>query len=105
MAAILSANGMRGIATVVFGAASLLLVLLYVFATEANSRIPGDSLVAWWVRLIVPALAAVLVVKPVVDAHFAVVEVATVIATMLGACAASVAASLSREPRVAAKSE
>ncbi|OBH38284.1 hypothetical protein A5690_04790, partial [Mycobacterium intracellulare] len=62
MAAILSAHGMRVITTVVFGAAALLLVLLYVFATEANSRIPGDSLVAWWVRLIVPALAAVLVV-------------------------------------------
>lgn len=105
MAATLSAHGMRGIATVVFGAAALLLILLYVFATEANSRIPGDSLVAWWVRLIVPALAVVLVVKPVVDAHFAVVEVATVIATMLGACAASVAASLSRAPRVVAKSE
>lgn len=74
----------RGIATVVFGAAALLLVLLYVFATEANSRIPGDSLVAWSVLLIVPALAVVLVVKPVVDAHFAVVEVATVIATMPG---------------------
>lgn len=103
MAAVLSAHGMRGIATVVFGAAALLLVVLYVFATEANSRIPGDSLVAWWVRLIVPALAVVAVVKPVVDAHFAGVEVATVIATMLGACAASVAASLSREPRVAGK--
>lgn len=95
----------RVITTVVFGAAALLLVLLYVFATEANSRIPGDSLVACWVRLIVPALAAVLVVKPVVDAHFARVEVATVIATMLGACAASVAASLSRAPRIPAKSE
>lgn len=81
------------------------MLVMCMCCTEANSRIPGDSLVAWCVRLIVPALAAVLVVKPVVDAHFAVVEVATVIATMLGACAASVAASLSREPRVAAKSE
>lgn len=103
MAAVLSAHGMRGIATVVFGAAALLLVVLYVFATEANSRIPGDSLVAWWVRLIVPALAVVAVVKPVVDAHFAGVEVATVIATTFGACAAIAAASLSREPRVVGK--
>ncbi|BBY11620.1 hypothetical protein [Mycobacterium marseillense] len=100
MAGVLSAPGLRGIATVLFGAAALLLVVLYVFVTEANSRIPDDSVVAWWVRLIVPALAVVAVVKPIVDAHFAAVEVATVVAAMLGVCAAVAAAALSKGPRI-----
>jgi hypothetical protein len=105
MAGVLSAPGLRGIATVLFGAAALLLVVLYVFVTEANSRIPDDSVVAWWVRLIVPALAVVAVVKPIVDAHFAAVEVATVVAAMLGVCAAVAAAALSKGPRIPGESE
>ncbi|MEE3750652.1 hypothetical protein [Mycobacterium intracellulare] len=100
MAAVLSAHGARAVAAVVFGAAALLLVVLYVAVAEANSRIPGDSVVAWWVRLIMPALAVVAVVKPVVDAHLGVVEVATVIVAMLGVCAALAVASLSRAPGV-----
>lgn len=105
MAAVLSAPGLRGIATVVFGAATLFLVAVYVFVTEANSRIPDDSVVAWWVRLIVPALAVVAVIKPVAAAHFAVVEVATVIVAMFGVCAAVAAASMSRGPRTARRAE
>lgn len=100
MAAVLSAHGARAVAAVFFGAAALLLVVLYVAVAEANSRIPGDSVVAWWVRLIMPALAVVAVVKPVVDAHLGVVEVATVIVAMLGVCAALAVASLSRAPGV-----
>lgn len=105
VAAVLSAPGLRGIATVVFGAATLFLVAVYVFVTEANSRTPDDSVVAWWVRLIVPALAVVAVIKPVAAAHFAAVEVATVIVAMFGVCAAVAAASMSRGPRTARRAE
>lgn len=105
MAAVLSAHGMRDIAIIAFGAATLLLVVLYVSVTEANSRIPDDSVVAWWVRLIVPALGLVAVVKPVVDADFAAVEVATVIAATLGVCAAVAAASQASAPSTPTKSE
>ncbi len=76
------------------GAAPLLLMALYVFVTEANSRIPGDSVVAWWVRLVMPALAAVAVVKPLVDSEFASVAVATVVAAAAAVCAARAAAAL-----------
>lgn len=105
MAAVLSAHGVRDVATIAFGAATLLLVVLYVSVTEANSRIPDDSVVAWWVRLIVPALGLVAVVKPVVIAHFAAVEVATVIAATLGVCAAVAAASQASAPSTPTKSE
>lgn len=105
MAAVLSAHGARDIATIAFSAATLLLVVLYVSVTEANSRIPDDSVVAWWVRLIVPALGLVAVVKPVVDADFAAVEVATVIAATLGVCAAVAAASQASAPSTPTKSE
>lgn len=91
-AAVLSAHGARWIATVILGAAFLLLMALYVFVTEANSRVPGDSVVAWWVRLVMPAVAVVAVVKPVADAQFASLQLATVIAAALGVCAAAAAA-------------
>ncbi|OBI41182.1 hypothetical protein, partial [Mycobacterium colombiense] len=67
VAGVISVHGARWIGLVVLGAAPLLLMVLYVFVTEANSRIPGDSAVAWWVRLVMPALGVVAVVKPLVD--------------------------------------
>lgn len=99
VAIVVSAHGARWIGLVILGAAPLLLMALYVFVTEANSRIPGDSVVAWWVRLVMPAVAAVAVVKPLVDSEFAAVEVATVVAAVLGVCAAGGAAALLTRPR------
>lgn len=99
VATVVSAHGARWIGLVILGAAPLLLMALYVFVTEANSRIPGDSVVAWWVRLVMPAVAAVAVVKPLVDSEFAAVEVATVVAVVLGVCAAGGAAALLTRPR------
>ncbi|OBH41787.1 hypothetical protein [Mycobacterium mantenii] len=106
VAAAVSAHGARGIGLVILGAAPLLLMALYVFVTEANSRIPGDSVVTWWVRLLMPALAVVVVVKPLADSGFAPVQVATVVAAVLGVFAAGGAAALLAPSRgLAAKSE
>lgn len=105
VSAVISAHGARGIGVVILGAAPLLLIALYVLVTEANSRIPGDSVLAWWVRLLMPALAAVAVIKPLVDSGFAPVQVATVAAALLGVCAAGGTAALLAPPRLAAKSE
>ncbi|BBY41424.1 hypothetical protein MMAN_55580 [Mycobacterium mantenii] len=105
VAAVVSAHGARWIGVVILGAAPLLLIALYVFVTEANSRIPGDSVVAWWVRLLMPALAAVAVIKPLADSGFAPVQVATVVAALFGVCAAGGAAALLAPPSLAAKSE
>ncbi|GAB1811621.1 hypothetical protein MUNTM_06590 [Mycobacterium sp. MUNTM1] len=99
VAVVVSAHGARWIGLVILGAAPLLLMALYVFVTEANSRIPGDSVVAWWVRLVMPALGVVAVVKPLVDSEFASVEVATVVAAAIGVCAAGAAAALLARPR------
>ncbi len=104
--AVLSAHGARWIGLVTLGAAPLLLMALYVFVTEANSRIPGDSVVAWWVRLVMPALGAVAVIKPLVDSEFASVAVATVVVAAVAVGAAlAVAALLARPGDRAAKSE
>ncbi|MGV0038774.1 hypothetical protein [Mycobacterium colombiense] len=106
VAAAVSAHGARWIGLVILGAAQLLLMALYVFATEANSRIPCDSVVAWWVRLVMPAVAVVAVVKPLVDSDFAAVQVATVVAAAVVVCAAGAAAALPARPRdSAAESE
>ncbi|OBB92095.1 hypothetical protein [Mycobacterium sp. 852002-40037_SCH5390672] len=94
VAAVISAHGARWIGLVILGAAPLLLMALYVFATEANSRIPGDSVVTWWVRLVMPALGVVAVAKPLADSAFASVEVATVVAAAAAVCAAGAAAVL-----------
>ena len=103
--AVVSAHGARWIGLVILGAAPLLLIALYVFVTEANSRIPGDSVMAWWVRLVIPALGAVAVVKPLVDSQFASVAVATVVAAAVAVGAAlAVAALLARPGDRAAKS-
>lgn len=99
VAAVVSAHGARVIGLVILGAAPLLLMALYVVVTEADSRIPGDSVVAWWVRLVMPALGVVVVVKPLVDSEFALVEVATVVAAAIGVCAAGGAAALLARPR------
>lgn len=99
VAAVVSTHGARWIGLVILGAAPLLLMALYVFVSEANSRIPGDSVVAWWVRLVMPALAVVAVVKPLVDSGFASVEVATVVAAAIGVCAAGAAAAPLARPR------
>ncbi|WP_406816714.1 hypothetical protein [Mycobacterium sp. M23085] len=105
IAAVISTHGTRWIGLILLGAAPLLLMALYVFATEANSRIPGDSVVAWWVRLLMPAVAVLAVVKPLVDSRFAPVEVATVITAAIGVCAAGAAAALlRRSPDRTAKS-
>lgn len=96
LAAAVSARvtGDRGIAMVLLGAAPLLLIVLYVFMSEANSRIPGDSVAAWWVRLVMPSLALIAVVKPIADFHFAPVPVATVIAAAVTVFAAAALASI-----------
>ncbi|OSC25116.1 hypothetical protein B8W69_19455 [Mycobacterium vulneris] len=94
VAVVVSAHGTRWIGLVILGAAPLLLMALYVFVTEANSRIPDDSVVAWWVRPLMPAVGVVAVVKPLVDSELASVEVATVVAAAIGVCAAGAAAAL-----------
>lgn len=98
VSAVVSAHGARWIGLVILGAAPLLLMALYVFATEANSRIPGDSVVAWWVRLVVPALGVVAVVKPLADSEFASVALATVVAAAVGVGAALAVAALVARP-------
>lgn len=105
VAVVVSAHGMRSIGMVILGAAPLLLMALYVLVAEANSRIPGDSVVAWWVRLVMPALAVVAVVKPLVDSQFAPVQVATVVAAAIGVGAAGAAPLLARHRERTAKSE
>ncbi|RAV07802.1 hypothetical protein DQP57_18275, partial [Mycobacterium colombiense] len=99
IAAVVSAHGARLIGLAILGAAPLLLMALYVFVTEANSRIPGDSALAWWVRLVMPALGVVAVVKPLADSGFASVELATVIAAAIGVSTAGAAAVLLASPR------
>ncbi|MEE2852211.1 MAG: hypothetical protein VX424_06100 [Actinomycetota bacterium] len=94
VAVVVSAQRAGWIGPAIFGAVPLLLMVLYVFVTEANSRIPGDSVVAWWVRLVMPALAVVAVVKPIVDSEFAGVRVATVVAAAIGVGAAAAAAAV-----------
>ncbi|OBF63724.1 hypothetical protein A5753_02330 [Mycobacterium sp. 852002-51971_SCH5477799-a] len=98
ISAVVSAHGARWIALVILGAAPLLLMALYVFVTEANSRIPDDSVVAWWVRLVVPALGVVAVVKPLADSEFASVALATVVAAAVGVGAALAVAALVARP-------
>lgn len=106
VAAVISAQGARWIGSVILGAAPLLLMALYVFVTEANSRLPDDSVVAWWVRLMMPALGLAAVVKPLADSEFASVAVATVVTAAIGVCAAGAAAALLVPPRgLAAESE
>jgi hypothetical protein len=96
--AVVSAHGARWIGLAILGATPLLLMTLYVFVTESNSRLPGDSVVAWWVRLVMPALGVVAVVKPLADSGFASVQVATVIAAAIGVAAAGAAAVLLARP-------
>ena len=51
--------------------AALLLLVVYVLAVEAYSRISTDSTVGWWLRLFMPAVLAVAVVLPLLAADFA----------------------------------
>ncbi|GAB5000641.1 hypothetical protein MAHJHV63_54840 [Mycobacterium avium subsp. hominissuis] len=80
----------HGIAAVTLSTAVLLLMTLYVLVSEANSRLPGDSVVAWWVRLAIPTLGLVAVLKPIADSHFAPLDVATVIAAAVVVSAAAI---------------
>lgn len=82
------------IAAVTLSTAVLLLMTLYVLISEANSRIPGDSVVAWWVRLAIPALGLVAVLKPIADSHFVPLDVASVIAVAVVVSAAAITAVL-----------
>ncbi|WP_236723993.1 hypothetical protein [Mycobacterium avium] len=84
----------HGIAAVTLSTAVLLLMTLYVLVSEANSRLPGDSVVAWWVRLAIPTLGLVAVLKPIADSHFAPLDVATVIAAAVVVSAAAITAAL-----------
>jgi ethanolamine permease len=51
--------------------AALLLVVVYVLAVEAYTRIANDSTVAWWLRLLMPAVLAAAVLLPLLDTDFA----------------------------------
>lgn len=89
--------GARWMAAVLPGIGLLLLLVVYVAVAQANARIPGDSVVAWWVRLLVPALAVAVVVTMLAgDDRGASPLVQVVVAGVIVAGAAAAALALAR---------
>ncbi|KAA0097743.1 hypothetical protein CIW49_18095 [Mycolicibacterium sp. P1-18] len=71
----------------------LVLFALYAVVMAANGRIPGDSVVSWWLRLVMPVVFAAVVLLPLVWAEFdPSVVVPVVVAAVVIAAAVAAAA-------------
>jgi hypothetical protein len=68
----------------------ILLVVTYAVVVEASARIPGDSTLIWWSRILVPGALATVVLLPVVNSRFAVGAVwpLVIVAGLVGVAAA-----------------
>jgi hypothetical protein len=76
-----------------------LLVVVYAAVLEASARIPGDSSLIWWSRILAPSALGVVVLLPVVNSRFAVAALLPLaIVAVLVAVAAAVSMSSAREP-------
>ena len=75
----------------------LLLVTLYAIVLTAFARIPGDSVVTWWLRIVMPVVLVAIVLLPLVDAQFSIgALIPVVIAAALVAISGAVAAVTTR---------
>jgi ethanolamine permease len=83
-------------ATVIQGAGVLLIVVLWVLSSEAAARIPGDSVIRWWIRLAIPSLAVIVGFAPLLarssDPTVSVVTLAVTAAVVAVAWVAALAA-------------
>jgi hypothetical protein len=68
----------------------ILLVVTYGVVVEASARIPGDSTLVWWSRILVPGALAAVVLLPVVNSRFAAGAVLplAIVAVLVGVAAA-----------------
>ena len=64
MLVVVTTQNWAGAASKLTGVAPLLLLVLYVIAAEANSRLPGSSDAAMALRVFMPTLAVVVVLIP-----------------------------------------
>jgi hypothetical protein len=80
--------------------AAMLLVVLYVFVAEANSRLPGAETATGTVRVLWPVVLAAVVLIPLRDAEFATEALwpVAITAAVVGAAAALTAAAARRAP-------
>lgn len=72
--------------------AGLVLVGLYAVVLVANARIAADSVVTWWLRLVMPIVLAALVLLPLLWAEFSLSALTPVAIAALLIAAAGVAA-------------
>ena len=81
--------------------AAMLLVVLYVFVAEANSRLPGAETATGTVRVLWPVVLAAVVLIPLRDAEFATEALwpVAITAAVVGAAAALSAAAARRAPQ------
>lgn len=88
-----------GVAEKVAYAGPLLLLVVYVLVTEANSRISEDSTVAWWLRLLMPTVLIAAVLIPLLYNKFSAASLWPVaISAALVAVAFAVASAVCRRP-------
>jgi ethanolamine permease len=86
-------------ATVIQSAGVLLIVVLWVLSSEAAARIPGDSVIRWWIRLAIPALAVLVGFAPLLArSSDPAVSVATLAVTAAVLAVAWVAALAAQPP-------
>ena len=78
----------------------MLLVVLYVFVAEANSRLPSAETATGTVRVLWPVVLAAVVLIPLRDAEFATEALwpVAITAAVFGAAAALTAAAARRAP-------
>lgn len=80
-------------------AARLVLLALYAVVMVANSRIAADSVVTWWLRLVMPVVLAALVLLPLVWAGFSLSALEPVVIAGVLIAAAAAAAILGTRSR------
>lgn len=77
----------------------LVLFTLYAVVLVANSKVAADSVVTWWLRIVMPAVFAALVLLPLAWAEFSASSLTPVIIAALLVAAAAAAAILSARRR------
>jgi len=96
MLVVVTTQNWAGAASKLTGVAPLLLLVLYVIAAEANSRLPGSSDAAMALRVFMPTLAVVVVLIPLSYYEFDALSLwPPAIAAAIGAAAALAAFRLS----------
>jgi len=78
---------------------ALVLFALYAVIVVANSKVPAESVVTWWLRLVMPVALAAVVVLPLLWAEFSLHALAPVLVAAVLIAAAAVTALLGTRSR------